>query len=104
MSLSEREKERLKSCVAKKDLVDGGYYIGHCRNATIARWNKELNLFFYVREKFGDSFVESIRHPEDEDGCDLFWPRILRDDIIIPLGPEELKLLKMDSNGQKLKE
>lgn len=74
MALNEYEKERLKTIIAKKDLKDGAYYQGDCRNASIARWNGKLSMFFYNRTKFGDTFVEDIHHPEDDNGFDLFWP------------------------------
>ena len=60
--------------IAKADLLHGAYYEGHCRNASIARWNAETNRFVYWRYKFGDTFAEDINHPEDDNGYDLFKP------------------------------
>lgn len=72
--------------IAKKDLVDGAWYEGKCRHATLAQWDakqirpadpfhKETRgVFVYTREKFGEKFPEIINHPEDDDGFDLFWP------------------------------
>lgn len=60
--------------VAKKDLVDGKYYAGDCRNASVARWNAAKNLFDYQRRKWGEYFVDTIEHPEDDDGYDVFVP------------------------------
>lgn len=60
--------------VAKKDLIDDAWYYGICRNASIARWNAEENKFYYLRTKFGTTQAESIRHPEDDNGYDLFIP------------------------------
>ena len=40
--------------------VHGAYYRGKCRNAHIARWNQETQLFVYMREKFGHVFPEDI--------------------------------------------
>jgi len=58
----------------KKDLVDGKYYAGRCRNAECAQWSAKENCFWYMRLKFSEIFPESIRHPEDDDGFDLFRP------------------------------
>lgn len=60
--------------IPKKDLVDGAYYKGSCRNAWIAMWDGRLNKFIHLRTKFGDTFSESINHPEDDDGYDVFVP------------------------------
>lgn len=58
----------------KSELTHGKYYYGHCRNASVARWNERTQLFSYVRHKFGDMFEENIPHPEDQDGHDIFTP------------------------------
>ena len=58
----------------KSELVDGVYYRGRCRNATIAVWDAANNLFWYMRCKFGTYFEEDICHPEDDNGFDLFYP------------------------------
>jgi len=89
MSLSKAEQERLEKCVRKKDLVHGEIYLGDCRNASMARWNSDLNIFVYIRSKFGSVFVESIRHPEDDDGHDLFWPYQALNEFEIPECHEE---------------
>ena len=76
MGLSKGEQERHdKFGIKKADLIDGAYYAGHCRNASIARWNASKNEFFYIRSKFGSEFVESLPCPEDAiDGLDYFQP------------------------------
>jgi hypothetical protein len=56
--------------IAKKDLIEGAYYKGHCRNAYIARWNG--TVFIYWRTKFGQKFLEEICHPEDDNIYDVF--------------------------------
>lgn len=56
----------------KKDLEHGAYYEGYCRNAHIARWNAERQVFVYMRSKFGERFTEEIKHPEDEKHWDVF--------------------------------
>lgn len=58
----------------KNELEHGNYYKGHCRNASIARWNGINEEFIYIRQKFGDTFLETINHPEDDNGFDLFIP------------------------------
>ena len=60
--------------IPKKDLVSGRSYIGSCRNANIAEWDGKKQVFYYLRTKFGDTFAESIKHPEDDDGYDIFVP------------------------------
>lgn len=56
----------------KSELEAGCYYKGYCRNAVMAKWDGVK--FLYVRTKFGESFVEDILHPEDDNGFDLFIP------------------------------
>ena len=63
--------------VAKKDLVDGHTYQGYCRNATQAVWNAQKQVFVYTRTKFGSSFEETINHPEDDNGFDIFVPIVI---------------------------
>ena len=60
--------------IAKKNLKHGAYYYGTCRNAQIARWNEYDNLFYHWRNKFGNRFIETINHPDDEDHYDVFEP------------------------------
>jgi hypothetical protein len=60
--------------IRKSDLKDGKYYLGHCRNSSIAVWHKDKNCFTYQRSKFGHTFPEDINHPEDDNGFDLFTP------------------------------
>jgi hypothetical protein len=61
-----------KGIIPKKNLKKNTYYRGKCRNASVALWNGFE--FIYVREKFGSTFNEEIKHPEDDDGYDLFIP------------------------------
>ena len=65
---------RKTKCVAKSELQDGKYYRGECRNAIadLARWDEAKNEFYYLRSKFGDTFVEATSHPQDEDHYDVF--------------------------------
>jgi hypothetical protein len=79
------EKAVMVGLLPKKDLVDGRYYYGHCRNARVARWDANgkpglgveegsAGRFVHIRHKFGESFPESINHPEDDNGFDFFIP------------------------------
>ncbi len=58
--------------IEKKDLKHGAYYMGQCRNADVARWNDDRQVFLYWRTKFGHTFLEEIRCPEDEQRYDVF--------------------------------
>lgn len=66
-----------RSILSKAALVDGAYYIGRCRNATIARWSAAHQSFFHWRKKFDRIFVEEIKHPVDDDHFDVF--RVVRE-------------------------
>ncbi len=58
--------------IPKDRLKHGVYYRGRCRNATVARWNGENQKFYYRRTKFGYTYVEAIRHREDDNVFDAF--------------------------------
>lgn len=58
--------------IKKEDLKHGVYYIGRCRNATMARWNADEQQFYHFRTKFGHKFIENIKCPEDEKVYDVF--------------------------------
>lgn len=60
--------------IAKEELEHGAYYRGRCRNATLARWNDREERFYHWRFKWGMTFLETIKHPEDEDRWDVFFP------------------------------
>lgn len=60
--------------IAKADLEHGAYYEGYCRNASVARWDAGKECFAHWRLKFGQNFVEEIKHPEDDDRYDVFVP------------------------------
>lgn len=60
--------------VRKSDLEDAAWYVGECRNANLAQWDGKRSVFVHWREKFDKIFPETIRHPEDDNGFDLFWP------------------------------
>lgn len=58
--------------IPKAELVDGAYYEGRCRNATVARWDGTHQCFVHWRTKFGSRFLETIRAPEDDQIFDVF--------------------------------
>jgi hypothetical protein len=43
-----------------EELEHGAYYLGSCRNASVARWNAETKKFVYMREKFYEVYPEEI--------------------------------------------
>jgi len=90
--LPHRDEKTGRAILPKTELVDGGYYIGRCRNATVARWSAKHAAFFHWREKFGRIFVERIKHPVDEEYFDVFRVvRVLSEpkfEIPIPDDPE----------------
>lgn len=55
-------------------LVHGAYYVGRCRNATVARWNAEKQCFYHWQENFGALVTETIKHPIDDEVFDVFRP------------------------------
>lgn len=64
----------LRKLLVKPNLEDGAYYVGRCRNATVARWNAKEGQFYHWREKFGQIYIETIKHPDDEERFDVFRP------------------------------
>lgn len=61
-----------KGIIPKNELIIGKYYMGKCRNTSVAKWNG--NEFFYMRSKFGYWFIDKINHIEDDNRYDLFIP------------------------------
>jgi hypothetical protein len=72
--LPEYDETTGRKLLQKADLKDGAYYLGRCRNCTVARWNTKEGCFFHWREKFGQIFIETIKHPSDEEHFDVFRP------------------------------
>jgi hypothetical protein len=64
----------IEKALKKSELEHGEYYYGTCRNSDTARWNSKDEKFYYRRQKFGTSFIDDIRHPEDDDVFDVFIP------------------------------
>lgn len=70
--------------IPKKELIDGSYYYGDCRNASVARWDGQREVFVYWRSKFGDTFLEDIKCPEDDEVYDVFIAeRIAEEDDVL---------------------
>ena len=60
--------------IKRKDLHPDTCYVGECRNATLAYWDGEE--FLHFRYKWGERFIEEIKHPEDEAHYDVFYPQV----------------------------
>jgi len=60
--------------IKKEDLEGWAYYLGNCRNANIAMWIPDEEHFIHFRTKFGSTFAETIKHPEDDEVWDVFKP------------------------------
>lgn len=78
---------RLGGVVRREDLRDGVWYAGLCRNASLAVWDAEKGVFWYLRWKWhGPPFAESIHHLADDDGYDLFVPMAVVDErVFVPV-------------------
>ena len=63
-----------RAILPKDRLVHGRFYKGRSRNATIARWDAEREVFWYWRQQFGRIFLDTIHYPADEPnfGLDVF--------------------------------
>jgi len=79
--------------IPKKLLRKGEYYVGTCRNAQIARWDGEK--FHHWRSKWGNMFVETIKHREDDEVFDVFdaWQRINNELVVKPIPFEDAELI-----------
>lgn len=81
----------------KEKLIDGQVYSGRCRNAEYATWKKQPARFVYVRYKFGSFFLESLPHPDDDAGYDVFFPfKEAAQDKMYERVPEEKRKLLID--------
>jgi len=60
--------------ISKSELIDGSFYWGLCRNAPMARWDSQKQVFWYIRDKWHDTYAECINTIEDDNGYDLFLP------------------------------
>lgn len=74
--LSRRQPE---SWLPKSALEVGAWYEGRCRNSSRARWTGEV--FEYERTKFGSTYWDTVEHPENDRGYDLFFPVQKIDDL-----------------------
>jgi hypothetical protein len=76
-TLPTHDEETGKLLLTKDELKDGAYYIGRCRNASVARWYSDGvggGWFYHWRYKFNILFLEAIKHPADDDQFDVFRP------------------------------
>lgn len=85
--------EKTGRAILRRDaLTHGDYYVGRCRNASIARWSEIDECFTHWRTKWDSIFVERINHPVDDINYDVF--RVVRRLEIplfyIPLPSDEL--------------
>lgn len=71
-------------------MIHGQYYRGNCRNATLARWNAEIDRFVYLRSEFNHEFLEEIQHCEDDTGFDVFFPTIVEPDPEVEINFERI--------------
>lgn len=75
---TEEERQQLISefieagAIPKSQLRSYQYYLGSCRNSSIALWIHDK--FWYLRVKFGSVYAESIQHFEDDTTSDVFIP------------------------------
>lgn len=56
----------------KQELEVGATYEGSCRNSSIATWNGQE--FEYNRTKWGTTYIDTIKHFEDDMYYDVFIP------------------------------
>lgn len=61
--------------IPKSELVDGQYYEGESRNASVARWDAVQGCFLYWVYDFGSRYLDSISCPEDDSVHDVFVAR-----------------------------
>ncbi len=64
--------QRLKQ-IPKKELIEGGYYLGRGRNSNIGYWNG--NDFLTIGFKFNEPIVKAEGYYEKKKGC--FQPFML---------------------------
>jgi hypothetical protein len=83
--------------IGKAALKDGSHYFGECRNARIAVWSSEINLFVHWRYKWG-YYLEDIPHPADDDDFDVFVP--LKEVTLSDVGENDGKVRKVVSDSE----
>lgn len=83
--------------VLMEDLEHLSYYIGICRNAKVAIWDGKEQKFFHTRYKMGKHIIDSINHPEMDDGYDLFIPlqKVSNPNDLLPEGLSGLRADKI---------
>lgn len=86
--------------VAKKDLVDGGWYRGHHRCQGIAKWAAKEDAFLYVEFSMGCYGIAFAKHPEDDDGYALFIP-FERVETGVRTKEESMEVVKWGRQGEQ---
>jgi hypothetical protein len=74
--LKEVKVQELKT-IAKKDLIDGGYYLGDNMETDRAVWSSKRNCFCrtFAGHFPGDAYITMYSHPEDGNNLDIFEPK-----------------------------
>jgi len=75
--LPEYDELTYRPVLPKSELQHGHYYVGRCRNASVARWNANQQCFYHWRKKFDRIYIQKIKHPVDEPEFDVF--RVLKE-------------------------
>lgn len=58
----------------KNSLIDGKHYYGYGRQTNTAIWRLNKHSFEYsIQHSWGQQSI-FVKHPEDDDGCELFVP------------------------------
>jgi len=50
--------------IPKKEIQDGKWYLGFCRNGYVAKWDAKRDKFIYINYSF-QYFLDEIEHFED---------------------------------------
>lgn len=61
-----------KGVIRAKNLINGHYYIGKCRNGHIGKWDEENKVMWHKRFKHGVFVKDHVNYIDNDDGFDLF--------------------------------
>jgi hypothetical protein len=89
LSPEQLEAAHAAGLLRKDQLQHGTYYEGRCRNASVARWHAGFQCFVHWRTKFGQRYLERIRHPEDERSYDVFLVQRLTEPLEVDVIPDD---------------
>lgn len=56
------------------DLEHNRAYVGHCRNASVALWDRGAKVFTIMRRKHGVPFADFVAYPWPGEKHDVFVP------------------------------